>query len=116
MNNTTSLVAACALLLSFIAHGQSPQSPQSPPAPARRPLAQNAPRLFREGREVFATPEIPADTGAARDASRLDASGTLALARDARPGSYVLQLVVGDTTSGGKPRTATQWIDFAVVK
>ena len=44
MSNTTLLVAACALLLSFIAHGKSSQSPQRPAAPAGSPpLAQNAP-------------------------------------------------------------------------
>jgi hypothetical protein len=73
-------------------------------------------RLFRKGREVFATPETPADTNAARDASRLDASGTLTLGRDAHPGSHVLQLIVNDSTPGRKHRTTTQWIDFEVVK
>lgn len=75
-------------------------------------------RLFREGREVFSTPEVSFDaaTAAGGDPARLAATGAFALRPDAAPGSYVLQIVVADTPPGKKPQTATQWIDFEVVK
>jgi hypothetical protein len=94
-----------------------------------RPQLTTQARLFREGREVFATPETPFDAGAGgggggggaaaaagRDATRLDGSGTLTLRPDAPPGSYVLQLIVNDTSPGHKRQTTTQWIDFEVVR
>jgi VWFA-related protein len=89
------------------------------PRPGRasdRPQLTTQARLFREGREVFSTPEIPFDAARAQDPTRLDAKGTLALRPDAAPGSYVLQLVVRDAPPGKKPQTATHWIDFEVVK
>jgi VWFA-related protein len=73
-------------------------------------------RLFREGRELLSKPETPFDARAQADPARLNATGTLALPRDAAPGSYVLQLVINDASSGKKRRTVTQWIDFEVVK
>ena len=83
-----------------------------------RPQLTTQARLFREGREVYATPETPFDAATATqtDPARLAATGTLALNADAQPGSYVLQLVVNDAPPGQKRHMATQWIDFEIVK
>ncbi|HEV2800899.1 MAG TPA: VWA domain-containing protein [Pyrinomonadaceae bacterium] len=81
-----------------------------------RPQLTTQARLFREGREVHSTPETPFDAAAQTDTARLAATGTLTLDADAQPGSYVLQLVVNDAPPGQKRHTATQWIEFEVVK
>ena len=87
-----------------------------PGGASARPQLTTRARLFREGREIFSTPEIPFDAAAQADPARLSATGTLALRPDAQPGSYVLQLVVTDASPGRKRQTTTQWIDFEIVE
>jgi hypothetical protein len=73
-------------------------------------------RLFRDGKAVFdAPPQAYAPPGAA-DASRLPAGGRLRLGGSLQPGDYSLQVVVTDDLVKGKRGTATQWIDFEIVK
>ncbi|HLL70256.1 MAG TPA: VWA domain-containing protein [Pyrinomonadaceae bacterium] len=81
-----------------------------------RPRLTTQARLFRGGREILTTPETPFDAGAQTDASRLNAGGTLTLPADAPHGSYLLQIVVNDGAPGKRRQTATQWIDFEIVK
>lgn len=48
--------------------------------------------------------------------TRLPAGRRLNLNARFPPGEYVFQVVVTDAPAGARPRTATQWIDFEVVK
>ena len=50
------------------------------------------------------------------DLKRLQAGGRLVLGTALQPGEYVLQVVVTDALAKEKYRTATQWIDFEIVK
>jgi VWFA-related protein len=73
-------------------------------------------RLFRDGAEVFSSADAPIAVGANADRARLVAGGSLRLGTNLSPGGYVLQVVVTDPLADPKHRTATQWIDFEIVK
>jgi hypothetical protein len=47
---------------------------------------------------------------------RLTAGGALQLGTEMPPGEYILQVIVTDLLAKEKNRTATQWIDFEIVK
>ncbi len=81
-----------------------------------RPQLQTRMRLFRDGRPVFNGNPKPLNIGAQSDLKRLIASGALRLGTDMTPGEYVLQVIVTDMLAKDKKRTATQWIDFDIVK
>jgi VWFA-related protein len=73
-------------------------------------------RLFRDGTPVFTGKENPFVINNAPDLKRLIAGGVLQLGTDLPPGEYVLQIVANDALANQKYRTATQWIDFEIVK
>lgn len=73
-------------------------------------------RLFRDGKLVFTGKLTPYDESGQFDQQRLSAGGRLFLASDLSPGEYILQLIVTDALADEKHRTATQWIDFEIVK
>jgi hypothetical protein len=73
-------------------------------------------QLFREGRPVHAGDAAPVELGQLADPKRAPARGRFALDGNLPPGEYTLQLVVTDTLATGKPRSATQQIDFEIVK
>jgi VWFA-related protein len=83
---------------------------------AGRPQVQTQMRLFREGKQIFTGRVLPYDAGNQPDTKRLTASGALQLGTDMTPGEYILQIIVTDTLAKDKYRTATQWIDFEIVK
>jgi VWFA-related protein len=72
-------------------------------------------RLFRDGQPVFTGPAAPFDPGPQTNPARLKAGSRLQLG-DLAPGEYVLQIVVTDRLAKGARATATQWLDFEVVK
>ena len=82
----------------------------------RRPQLQTQVRLFRDAQQVFAGKLLPFDPGNQTDLKRLVAGGALQLGTGMQPGEYVLQVVVVDTLAREKYRTATQWIDFEIIK
>ncbi|HEX8847273.1 MAG TPA: VWA domain-containing protein [Pyrinomonadaceae bacterium] len=82
----------------------------------RRPLLQTQLILLRDGQQVLAKNVQASDAGNKSDPNRLDASGRLELGADLPPGQYVLQVVVTDLLADEKHRTATQAIDFEIVK
>lgn len=82
----------------------------------RRPQLTTQVRLFHEGTEVFAGPETPSDSSQQLVGTSLKDYGLLRLSQTAAAGQYVLQINVKDQPAGEKPRIATQWIDFEVVK
>lgn len=74
-------------------------------------------RLFHDGELVTSQDEPPADTGRLQmDPKRLSAKGSLRLNGELIPGQYVLQIVVTDRRAKEKYATASQWIDFEIVK
>jgi VWFA-related protein len=73
-------------------------------------------RIFRDGAPVFSGDATPLVFTALPDPKRLDLAGSLNLGANLPPGEYVLQIVVTDALRDDKHRTATQWIDFEVVK
>lgn len=82
----------------------------------RRPQLQTQIRIFREGQPVFNGSLKPLDAGGQPDLARLVAGGGVKLGSDMIPGEYVLQVVVTDLLAKDNRRTATQWIDFEIVK
>ncbi len=81
-----------------------------------RPSVQTQVRLFREGQEIFTGRTQPLDASGQVDPKRLTVGGAIQLGTNLPPGEYVLQVVVTDPLAKEKYRTATQWVDFEIVK
>jgi VWFA-related protein len=81
-----------------------------------RPTVQTQMRLFREGQEIFTGRVQPLDATNQTDLKRLQTGGALQLGMNLPPGEYALQVIVTDPLAKEKYRTATQWIDFEIVK
>ena len=81
-----------------------------------RPQLTTQVRLFRDGKPVFTGKENPFNIQNATDLKRIIASGALQLGSDLTPGEYVLQIIVNDGLADEKHRTASQWMDFEIVK
>jgi len=81
-----------------------------------RPRLVTQARLFRDGQPVFNGPPVPFDPGPQKDMTHLKNGSRLQLGMNLAPGDYVLQLVVTDGLAKGSRATATQWLDFEVVK
>lgn len=73
-------------------------------------------RLFRNGQSVFVGKELAFDSGSQPDLKQLTANGAVQLGSQMEPGEYVLQVIVTDLIRKDKYRSASQWIDFEVVK
>jgi hypothetical protein len=83
---------------------------------AHLPLLSTQIRVFRDNRPIFTgSPEMLAVAGQT-DLQRITAHATFQIGSEFPPGQYVLQIVVEDRLAKEKQRTATQWIDFDVVK
>jgi hypothetical protein len=81
------------------------------------PALQTQMRLFRDGTEVFTGKVLALNPGQQTDMKRLDAGGRLLVGGNLVPGEYVLQVTATDTLVKNKRRsTATQWIDFEIVR
>jgi VWFA-related protein len=83
---------------------------------ASRPQLQTQMRIFRDGEPVFTGNPRALDTANQTDLKRLISGGALRLGTDMTPGEYVLQVIVTDLLAKDKNSTATQWIDFDIVK
>jgi VWFA-related protein len=81
-----------------------------------RPRLQTQVRLFREGQLAYEGKLSPFETKQQDDLRRLVAGGGIKLSRTAAPGDYVIQLVVTDLLAKPDRRTATQWLDFEIVR
>lgn len=73
-------------------------------------------RLLRDGQQVWTADAPPPDATKQTDATRLVANGRLEITPELQPGEYILQIVVTDALAGNQYNTASQWIDFEVVK
>ncbi len=85
-------------------------------APTNRPQLTTQMRLFRDGKQAFAGRVQPFEAGQQTDMKRLAAVGGLRLGPELVPGEYVLQVIVTDNLAKDKQNTATQFIDFEIVK
>ena len=73
-------------------------------------------RLFRDGKSVGPTAQIPIDVKNQADLSRLFINGAVRLNSDLEPGSYYLQVIITDQAARNKQPPITQWADFEIVK
>lgn len=81
-----------------------------------RPRLQTQVRLFRDGQPVFTGKLQPLDASKQTDVKRVSAVGRLRIGPELTPGEYLLQVLVTDLLAQEKRRTATQWMDFSIVK
>jgi pyruvate/2-oxoglutarate dehydrogenase complex dihydrolipoamide acyltransferase (E2) component len=81
-----------------------------------RPQLTGQVRLYRNGKEVFTGHANPFDASTQTDLKRLIGGGRILLGTDLVPGDYVVQIIVTDALADEKHRTATQWMDFEIVK
>jgi len=82
----------------------------------RQPQLQVQARLFRNGQPVFTGKVQNFALNNPPDLGRLAADGAITLGADMIPGEYILQVIVNDLLADEKHRTATQWLDFEIVK
>ncbi|MGI9104858.1 MAG: VWA domain-containing protein [Pyrinomonadaceae bacterium] len=83
---------------------------------ANRPQLTTQTRIFRNGQPVYTGDETPLAVTQSPDLKRINLGGSLQLGANLPPGEYVLQVIVTDALAKEKHRTATQWIDFEIVK
>ena len=81
-----------------------------------RPQLQTQMRLFRDGKEVFQGKLSPYNMGEQTDLKRLSAGGRLVLGSNLIPGEYVLGVFVTDELVKSKQNTASQLMNFEIVK
>jgi VWFA-related protein len=72
-------------------------------------------RIFKDGKEIFASREKSVNLVEQTDVKRLIAEGVFTLGKEIQPGDYVLQIIVRDMAVKEKNQIATQWIDFEVI-
>ena len=72
-------------------------------------------RLFRDGKPLLVGGVVPVNFEGQADPRRIIAASGLQLDSKMEPGEYIAQIIVTDS-SNKKPRTASQWIDFEVIK
>ncbi|OLE52746.1 MAG: hypothetical protein AUG51_16325 [Acidobacteria bacterium 13_1_20CM_3_53_8] len=73
-------------------------------------------RLYRDGQQVFAGNVQPLDTTGQPDLKRVTVGGGLVIGSELPPGEYVLQVIVTDLLAKANHNTATQWIDFEIIR
>jgi VWFA-related protein len=73
-------------------------------------------RLLRDGQAVYTGQRVPVRLGPQADWRQIVAGGKLQLGADIGPGEYVLQVIITDRLAKEKANSATQWIDFEVLK
>ena len=73
-------------------------------------------RLFRDGKSVGPTAQIPIDVKNQADLSRLFINGSVRLNSNLEPGHYYLQVVINDKAARDKQPPVIQWVDFEIVK
>jgi hypothetical protein len=73
-------------------------------------------RLYHDGKLILGPYPLTISRPSPNDARRLTSRGNLQLGSNLVPGDYVFQIVVTDLADKQKPRVASQWIDFEIVK
>jgi hypothetical protein len=72
--------------------------------------------LFRDGKPVYSGKPTPVVPGQSADLRSIEIGGRIVLPQSLEPGDYSLQIVVTDKLANRKFRSASQWIDFELVK
>ena len=72
--------------------------------------------LFQDGKPVFTGKQNPMTSTNQPDLKRLVGGGGIQLGMDLAPGDYVLQIIVNDALADKNHQTASQWMDFSIVK
>jgi len=72
-------------------------------------------RVFRDGKLIFTGDPVPIALEGQTDLKRINSATLFQLGTEMSPGEYVLQIIVTDS-SKSKSATASQWIDFEVIK
>jgi VWFA-related protein len=83
-------------------------------AATSRPKLEMQVVLYRDGKRLYAGSAIPVEASAQGNTRSIMAGGRIRLPDNFEPGEYILQVIVTDKIE--KQRTATEWIDFEVVK
>lgn len=83
---------------------------------AKRPQLTTQMKLFHDGQLAYEGKVTPYDAGPEPDLKRLRSGGNITLSPKAAAGEYVLQVIVTDKLAKEKQNTATQWIDFEILK
>jgi hypothetical protein len=73
-------------------------------------------RVFRNGKVIYTGEILPRSSTDQPDLQRITSGGRLQLGSDFPIGEYVLQIIISDGLGKDKQRTATQWIDFDIVR
>ncbi len=73
-------------------------------------------RLFRDGKPISTIDPTPLNVQGQLDPQRVTQAFGIKLGSELSPGEYILQIIVNDHLGKEKPRLATQWIDFEVMK
>jgi VWFA-related protein len=72
--------------------------------------------IYRDGKAIYTSEPGLIKVGQQADIKQVAAANHVKLGANMEPGEYVLQIVVTDKLAKEKYNTATQWIDFEVVK
>ncbi|MCA1557524.1 MAG: hypothetical protein LC731_03170, partial [Acidobacteria bacterium] len=73
-------------------------------------------RLLRDGQVLWTKEAAQPALSKQQDTARLVATGRLEITPEMQPGEYVLQVIVTDLLAASQYNTASQWIDFEVIK
>ncbi len=73
-------------------------------------------RLYHDGKMILSPDPMAVSMKGQIDPRRITNRGNLHLGFDLVPGDYVFQIIVTDAADKQKPRVASQWIDFEIVK
>jgi VWFA-related protein len=80
------------------------------------PQITNSARIYHDGKIVFEGPEKPFDSSGQTDLRRLKVSEAIKIGTSLSAGNYVLQITVTDRMADVKHNTASQFVEFEVVK
>jgi VWFA-related protein len=73
-------------------------------------------RLYHDGKLILDPYPLTIGRPSTNDSRRVTSRGKLQLGSNLVPGDYVFQIIVTDLADKQKPRVASQWIDFEIVK
>lgn len=73
-------------------------------------------RLINNGKVIYEENPAPLKTEGQTDLMRLQSFGAITLGKNLEPGSYILQIVVVDSSAKGKDSFTTQFIEFEIVE
>ncbi|MBC7798963.1 MAG: VWA domain-containing protein [Pyrinomonadaceae bacterium] len=83
-------------------------------AATKQPYLQMQFKVFKEGKEIFASKESSVNIEGQTDLQRIVITGGVTLGTSMTAGEYVLQIIVKDTLAKQKRQIATQNIDFEI--